>query len=86
MEERLIAHPYADLLDAVRPDPPCVHGRMSIHDRAGQFGSFAALVGYDKVVGELSQRLASGDLAPEDIDAFVEAYFGEVLEQELLTE
>lgn len=80
------SHPYADILHAARPEPSAHHPRMSAHDRAGQFGAFAALVGYDKAVGDLSQRLASGDLAPEDIDAFVEAYFGEVLEQELLTE
>ncbi len=79
-------HPYADILDAARPEPPAQHPRMSAHDRAGQFGAFAALVGYDKAVGDLSARLASGDLAPEDIDAFVENYFSEVLAQELPTD
>lgn len=78
------SHPYADILHAARPELPCGHTRMSAHDRAGQFGSFAALVGYDKAVGDLSRRLAAGDLAPEDIDAFVEEYFGEVLEQEVM--
>lgn len=74
-------HPYADILDAARPEPPAQHPRMSAHDRAGH-----ALVGYDKAVGDLSARLASGDLAPEDIDAFVENYFSEVLAQELPTD
>lgn len=78
--------PYAELLHATRPEPPAHHPRMSARDRAGQFGAFAALVGYDKAVGDLSRRLASGDLAPEDIDAFVEEYFGEVLAQETPTE
>lgn len=80
------SHPYADILDAARPEPPVQHPRMSAHDRAGQFGAFAALVGYERAVGALSARLASGDLAPEDIDAFVEDYFGEVLAQDPLAE
>lgn len=32
------SHPYADILDAARPEPPAQHPRMSAHDRAGQFG------------------------------------------------
>ena len=80
------SYPYADILDAARPEPPVQHLRMSAHDRAGQFGAFAALVGYERAVGALSARLASGDLAPEDIDAFVEDYFGEVLAQDPLAE
>ncbi|MEF2825559.1 MAG: hypothetical protein U0N74_09795 [Peptococcaceae bacterium] len=80
------SYPYADILDAARPEPPVQHPRMSAHDRAGQFGAFAALVGYERAVGALSARLASGDLAPEDIDAFVEDYFGEVLAQDPLAE
>lgn len=80
------SYPYADILDAARPEPPVQRPRMSAHDRAGQFGAFAALVGYERAVGALSARLASGDLAPEDIDAFVEDYFGEVLAQDPLAE
>lgn len=71
-------HPYADILNATRPEPSSRHPRMETRERAGQFGSFAALVGYEKAVA----ALATGNLAPEEIDAFVEAYFGEVLDQE----
>lgn len=80
------SHPYADILNVARPEPSARHPRMAAADRAAQFGAFAALVGYDKAVGALSARLASGELAPEDIDAFVEEYFGEVLAQETPTE
>ena len=79
-------HPYADILNATRPEPSSRHPRMETRERAGQFGSFAALVGYEKVVAVLSTQLATGNLAPEEIDAFVEAYFGEVLDQEPLME
>ena len=71
-------HPYADILNATRPEPSSRHPRMETRERAGQFGSFAALVGYEKAVAALSAQLATGNLAPEEIDA----YFGEVLGQE----
>lgn len=43
-------HPYADILNATRPEPSSRHPRMETRERAGQFGSFAALVGYEKAV------------------------------------
>lgn len=80
------SHPYGDLLDAMRPEPPVRHPRMARRERAGQFDAFAALAGYDKAVQALSAELASGELAPEHIDAFVENYFSEVLAQTLSEE
>ncbi len=40
---------------------------MSLHDRAAQFAPFAALVGYDEMVGE-EARLTDAQIAPGESD------------------
>lgn len=63
------------------PDPRQVYGdiidlphhqsekrrHMSLHDRAAQFAPFAALVGYDEMVGE-EARLTDRQIAPGESD------------------
>ena len=62
---------YADIIglphfqSATRP-------HMSLHDRAAQFAPFAALVGYDEMVGEEARltdvRITPGESELEDLD------------------
>jgi len=45
---------YEDIIDIEYPlktDRP----RMSLHDRASQFAPFAALTGYDALIGEITR-------------------------------
>ena len=43
------------------------HKHMSLHDRAAQFAPFAALVGYDEMVGE-EARLTDRQVSPGESD------------------
>ena len=48
------------------------HPHMSLHDRAAQFAPFAALVGYDEMVGEearlTDRQIAPGESELEELD------------------
>lgn len=52
-------NPYEDMLDLERPITK--HTPMSIHDRAAQFSSFAALVGHEEQIEEAAERNAIDD-------------------------
>ncbi|MDO4281653.1 MAG: hypothetical protein Q4C56_08485 [Peptococcaceae bacterium] len=57
-------HPYADILDAVRPVSRR-HQPMDRAHRAAQFGAFAALSGYDEIVREMSRLIDEEGCSPE---------------------
>ena len=59
---------YGDIIDLPHHQSS-KHKHMSLHDRAAQFAPFAALVGYDEMVGEearLTERQVS--LGESDLD------------------
>ena len=57
---------YADIIDLPRRQSS-VHPPMSLHDRAAQFAPFAALSGYDEMVGE-EARLTYRQIEPGESD------------------
>ena len=57
---------YADIIDLPHHQSDR-HPHMSLHDRAAQFAPFAALVGYDEMVGE-EARLTDRQIAPGESD------------------
>lgn len=64
---------YDDIIDLPRWNPKS-HPRMSDHDRAAQFASFAALSGYDAMVSETARLTeAKSDLDEEQMLALNEA-------------
>jgi len=57
---------YADIIDLPHHQSE-KRRHMSLHDRAAQFAPFAALVGYDEMVGE-EARLTDRQIAPGESD------------------
>ena len=57
---------YADIIDLPHYQSE-KRRHMSLHDRAAQFAPFAALVGYDEMVGE-EARLTDRQIAPGESD------------------
>lgn len=58
--------PYDDIIGLEHPTPKR-HPRMSRPDRAAQFGSFAALRGFEEEIDHtLEERLAEAPPDPED--------------------
>ncbi len=57
---------YADILHLPHPVSR-THPRMSLYDRAAQFAPFAALAGYDEMVGE-EARLTDAKIEPGESD------------------
>ena len=57
---------YADIIDLPHHQSENLR-HMSLHDRAAQFAPFAALVGYDEMVGE-EARLTDRQIAPGESD------------------
>lgn len=49
-----MAGKYSDLIDL--PRPASRHSAMSMADRAAQFGSFAALSGFEQAIEETARR------------------------------
>ena len=48
---------YDDIIGLTPPEPdPRRHPRMLVRDRAAQFAPFAALTGYEDVIGETARR------------------------------
>ena len=57
---------YADIIDLPHHQSEKLR-HMSLHDRAAQFAPFAALMGYDEMVGE-EARLTDRQIAPGESD------------------
>ena len=57
---------YADIIDLPHHQSE-KRRHMSLHDRAAQFAPFAALVGYDEMVGE-EARLTDRQITPGESD------------------
>lgn len=51
-------HRYDDIIDLPHPDPKR-HPRMAMSDRAAQFAPFAALTGFDGVIGKTARKVNS---------------------------
>ena len=49
-------HRYDDIIDLPHPDPKR-HPRMAMSDRAAQFAPFAALTGFDGVIGKTARKV-----------------------------
>ena len=62
---------YADIIDLPHHQSEKLR-HMSLHDRAAQFAPFAALVGYDEMVGEearlTDRQIAPGESELEELD------------------
>ena len=48
-------HRYDDIIGLPHPEPKR-HPRMSVADRAAQFAPFAALTGFEGVIGDTAER------------------------------
>lgn len=46
---------YDDIIELEHPIS-CKHPRMSLHERAAQFGAFAALTGHEEAIEETAER------------------------------
>lgn len=62
--EELISHRYDDIIDRPRPVSQ-KHAHMSLYDRAAQFAPYAALTGYESVIGE-EARYTDSDVYIDD--------------------
>ena len=62
---------YADIIDLPHHQSE-KHPHMSLHDRAAQFAPFAALTGYDEIIGEETRltdlRITPGESDLEQLD------------------
>lgn len=64
MSDQFKKNPYEDMLDLPYPFPTN-RPRMSMYDRAAQFGSFAALTGHEEAIEETA-RLTSVWVEPDE--------------------
>ena len=69
---------YDDILNAPRWNPRH-HARMPMEDRAAQFAPFAALVGFEDVIGEVKARHEASfeERCGGGCDAFLDVDFGD---------
>ncbi len=56
-------HRYDDIIHLPHPDPKR-HPRMAMADRAAQFAPFAALTGFDRMIGKTAAKVNQGDSTP----------------------
>lgn len=65
MADNMKKNPYEDMLDMPYPFPTN-RPRMSMYDRAAQFGSFAALTGHEEAIEEKA-RFTSEWMEPDEM-------------------
>ena len=72
---------YAAIIDLEHPEPRH-HRRMARHERAAQFGAFAALSGYGELVGDIEDALTRGEITIDKVEDMVMGRFKDLAHTE----